>query len=200
MQHKLPLSTLAFALSVCASAQSAAPLASVPDNLKPGAEESVAMVLAARGVQIYECRKASDKADAYEWSFVAPEAELFDATGKKVGKHGAGPTWEAADGSKIVGTVKERADASQADAIAWLLLTAKSVGAQGVFSKITSVQRVNTVGGAAPHEGCSRAEAGTVARMPYNADYYFLVSKDELPSPFNASAHPVMQPRSSYSY
>jgi hypothetical protein len=191
---------LALAISACASAQSAAPLASVPDNLKPSAQESVAMVLAAKGVQIYECRKANGKADAYEWSFVAPEAELFDSTGKKVGKHGAGPTWEAADGSRIVGTVKERADASQADAIAWLLLTAKSVGAQGVFSKITSVQRVNTVGGAAPREGCSHAEAGTVARMPYSADYYFLARNDEVASPFNASARPTVQPRSSYSY
>jgi hypothetical protein len=200
MRYNLTLATLALAVSVGASAQSAAPLASVPYNLKPSAKESVAMVLAARGVQIYECRRATDKADAYEWSFVAPEAELFDGTGKKVGKHGAGPTWEAADGSKIVGTVKERADASQADAIAWLLLTAKSVGAEGVFSQITSVQRVNTVGGVAPHEGCSRTEAGAVARMPYSADYYFLASKDELPSPFNASAHPVVQPRSSYSY
>jgi hypothetical protein len=200
MRYKLTLSTLAFAVSVCANAQSAAPLASVPDSLKPDTKESVTMVLAARGVQIYECVIAKDKADAYEWSFVAPEAELFDATGKKVGKHGAGPTWEAADGSKIVGTVKERADASQADAIAWLLLTAKSVGAQGVFSTITSVQRVNTVGGAAPHEGCSRVEAGTVARVPYSADYYFLASDAEVPSPFNASAHPVVQPRAGYSY
>jgi hypothetical protein len=200
MHSKFVSSVVALAISACASAQSAAPAANVPDNLKPSADESVAMVVAAKGVQIYECRQAKNQTDTYEWSFVAPEAELFDASGKKVGRHGAGPHWEAADGSKIVGTVKERADASQADAIPWVLLTAKSVGAQGVFSKVTSVQRVNTVGGVAPGAGCSQAAVGTVARTPYTADYYFFAAKDDVSSPFKARANPVAQPRSSYSY
>jgi hypothetical protein len=72
-----------------------------------------------------------------------------------------------------VGTVKERADAPQADAIPWLLLTAKSVGASGSFGKVTSIQRVNTVGGVAPKAGCSQSEAGKAARINYTADYYF---------------------------
>jgi hypothetical protein len=76
----------------------------VPDNLKPGAKESLALVVPAKGVQIYECR-------ASQWVFVAPEAELFDAAGKTIGKHYAGPHWESADGSKVVGAVKQRADA-----------------------------------------------------------------------------------------
>lgn len=99
-----------------------------------------------------------------------------DASGKKIGKHYAGPHWESTDGSKIVGTVKERADAPQADAIPWLLLVAKSVGPQGSFSKITSIQRVNTVGGAAPMTACSQANIGTTGRIPYT-DYYFLSEK-----------------------
>lgn len=200
MQRKFLVSTLVVALSACASAPGPAPAAKVPDNLKPGANESVAVVAAAKGVQIYECRQSTKQADAYEWSLVAPEAELFDANGKRIGKHFAGPRWEANDGSRIVGTAKERADAPQADAIAWVLLTAKSEGGQGVFSKITSVQRVNTVGGVAPQSGCSESTIGTVVRMPYTADYYFLAAKDEIASPLNASANPVVQPRSSYSY
>ena len=199
MKRRFILSTLALALSACASAQNAAPVANVPDNLKPSANESVAMVLAAKGVQIYECRQAKNGSDAYEWAFVAPEAELFDATGKKVGRHGAGPHWEAADGSKIVGTVKEQAQASQAGAIPWVLLTAKSVGAQGAFSKITSVQRVNTIGGVAPGAGCSQTAVGTVARMPYTADYYFLAAKDDV-SALRATANPAIPARSGYSY
>ena len=75
----------------------------------------------------------------------------------RIGRHYAGPHWEALDGSKIAGTVKERADAPLADAIPWLLLTAKSVGPEGSFSKVTSIQRVNTVGGVAPTTGCSEA-------------------------------------------
>jgi hypothetical protein len=200
MQFTFIVSTLALAISACASVQRSVPAANVPDNLKPSANESVAIVVAGKGVQIYECRQAKDQAQTYEWSLVAPEAELFDASGKKVGRHYDGPRWEANDGSKILGTTKERADALQADAIPWLLLTAKSVGPAGAFSKIASVQRVNTVGGVAPRAGCSQAAAGTVVRVPYTADYYFLAAKDAASSPLGASARPVVQPSSSSYY
>ena len=73
--------------------------------------------------------------------------------------------------------MKERADAPRADAIPWLLLAAKSVGPEGSFSKVTSIQRVNTVGGIAPRDGCSQAAAGTPARINYTADYYFFTAK-----------------------
>jgi hypothetical protein len=140
----------------------------VPDSLKPGANESLALIVPAKGVQIYECR-------ADKWVFVAPEAELFDRAGKKIGSHYAGPHWESADGSKIVGAVKQRADAPGAGNIPWLLLGAKSVGSDGAFSKVTSIQRVATVGGIAPAAGCN--EAGARARVPYTADYYLFSSK-----------------------
>jgi len=93
------------------------------------------------------------------------------------GRHYAGPHWESTDASKILGTVKERADAPVAGAIPWLLLTAKSVGPEGSFSKVTSIQRVNTVGGVAPQAGCSQATAGAAARINYTADYYFFTAK-----------------------
>jgi len=134
----------------------------VPADLQP-ANESLAQVLPAKGVQIYECRDA-------KWVFVAPEADLFDRYGKKIGTHYAGPHWEAADGSKIVGAVKARSDAPQAGAIPWLLLSTKSVAGEGSFSKVSSVQRVSTTGGVAPMGSC---EAGAKARVPYTADYYF---------------------------
>jgi hypothetical protein len=149
----------------------------VPDKLKPGANESLAMIAHAKGVQIYECRASKDQPGNYEWAFVAPEADLFDAGGNRIGRHYAGPHWESTDGSKILGAVKERADAPAADAIPWLLLSAKSVGAEGAFSKVTSVQRVSTVGGMAPKAGCSQAAAGTPARINYTADYYFFTRK-----------------------
>jgi hypothetical protein len=76
-----------------------------------------------------------------------------------------------------VGTVKERADAPVGDAIPWLLLAARSVGPEGAFSRVTSIQRVNTVGGVAPATGCSQAAAGTPARINYTADYYFFTTK-----------------------
>ena len=141
---------------------------SVPDNLKPTANESLARVVPARGVQIYECRDA-------KWAFVAPDAQLFDRAGRQIGSHYAGPVWEAADGSKVIGAVKQRADAPAAGSIPWLLLGTKSVGGEGSFSKVTSIQRVATTGGVAPAGAC--AQNGEQARVPYTADYYFFTAK-----------------------
>jgi hypothetical protein len=58
-----------------------------------------------------------------------------------------------------------------------LLLVAKSVGSQGSFSKITSIQRVNTVGGVEPKTAFLQSTVGTTARGPYTADDYFLTEK-----------------------
>src|SRR4051812_26536346 len=93
---------IAVALAGCASAP-----VDVPANLKAGAGEKKLVTLAATGVQVYQCRAKPGAAGEYEWAFVAPEADLIDAGGKPAGKHYAGPHWEAPDGSKVVGTVKE---------------------------------------------------------------------------------------------
>ena len=177
MYRKYIAFSLPLLVAACASPQKPATTVNVPDKLKPGASESLAMIVPAKGVQIYECRAKKDQAGAYEWAFVAPEADLFDTSGKKIGRHYAGPHWESTDGSKIVGALKERADAPSANAIPWLLLTAKSVGPEGSFSKITGIQRVNTIGGVAPSEGCSQTATGKAARINYTADYYFFTTK-----------------------
>ena len=175
MHRKLLAIPLAILVAACAQVPTSTPTVQVPDKIKGAVNESLAMIVAAKGVQIYECR-ASKVAGNAEWVFVAPEADLFDASGKRIGKHYAGPRWESFDGSTIAGTVKERIDAPGTDAIPWLLLTAKSVGPEGSFSKVSSVQRVNTVGGTEPKTGCSSASVGQVARTPYLADYYFLAA------------------------
>ena len=168
---------LALLVAGCAGTQAPMSAAKVPDQLKPGANESLALIVPAKGVQIYECRAKKDQVGEYEWAFVAPEADLFDARGIRIGRHYAGPHWESTDGSKILGTVKERIDAPVANAIPWLLLAARSVGPEGSFSKVTSIQRVNTVGGVAPKDGCSEAATATRARINYTADYYFFTAK-----------------------
>ena len=164
---------MVLAFAGCAAPQ---PLANVPDQLRPGSNETLALIVPAKGLQIYECRANKDQT-AYDWAFVAPEADLYDTRGNKIGRHYAGPHWESSDGSKILGVVKGRADAPAADAIPWLLLSASSVGSDGAFSKITSIQRVNTVGGVAPAAGCSQAAAGKTARINYTADYYFFAPR-----------------------
>src|SRR5438128_6515410 len=166
LDRKLIVFSLALLVAACAMLQQATPTANVPDKLTPRPNESLAMIVPAKGAKIYECRAKKDQAGTYEWAFVAPEADLFDTTGKKIGRHYAGPHWESTDGSKVAGTVKERADAPQADAIPWLLLVAKSVGPQGSFSRTTSIQRVNTVRGVEPKTACSQSTVGTIARVP----------------------------------
>lgn len=169
--------SMALIVAACSGPQSSSSIVKVPDKLKPRTSESLAMIVPARGVQIYECRVRKDQAAVYEWTFVAPEAALFDGRGNRIGRHYAGPQWESNDGSKILGTVTERSDAEAADAIPWLLLATKSVGPEGLFSKVTNIQRVNTVGGAAPRAACSQATAGISARVDYTADYYFFIAR-----------------------
>jgi len=149
----------------------------VPDSIKGQPNEQVVMVAPAKGVQIYECRAKANQAGAFEWAFVGPEAALYNNAGTQIGKHYGGPTWEANDGSKLVGTVKGRADAPQAGNIPWLLLPTTSSGAKGSFSDVTAIQRVNTVGGIAPTAACGASNVGAGARVPYTADYYMLAKK-----------------------
>jgi Protein of unknown function (DUF3455) len=147
----------------------AQPATTGPTNLVPEGE-TARFTYAAVGVQIYECKLVDGKP---AWAFVAPEADLFDATGRRVGKHYAGPSWESDDGSKIVGTLKARADATRPGAIPHLLITTKADARAGVFANITSLQRVNTLGGVAPTTSCTAADIGKQARVYYSADYRY---------------------------
>jgi hypothetical protein len=172
-QRMSAVALLAVLNAGCATIESTPAPVSVPAAIETGPNESLALVTPAQGVQIYECRASTNRPGTYEWAFVAPDADLLDQKGNKIGRHYAGPHWELADGSKIVASVKARADAPQADAIPWLLLSARSVGPVGSLSKVSSIQRTNTVGGLAPRNGCSQATAGKPARVHYSAHYYF---------------------------
>ncbi|OUL99040.1 DUF3455 domain-containing protein [Variovorax sp. JS1663] len=170
----------AAALGACSSMSEpgspSAAMAALPAAIQAPAGERVAFTWQATGTQIYECRAAGQ--GGWAWQFVAPEADLFGAGGQKVGTHGAGPHWTALDGSRTVGTVKGRADAKRPADIPWLLLSAKSAGIAGRMDSVTSVQRINTVGGIAPAQGCAtQADQGKRAMERYSADYVFLVAR-----------------------
>lgn len=136
-------------------------------------DEEIAFRLDARGTQNYECR--AKEGGTVEWVLVAPEADLFDSTGAKVGKHYAGPTWEStADGSKFTAKVKARAPAPEPDAIPWLLLAATQTTGDGVMGRVKSVQRTDTHGGTPPAGACS---AGQAVKVPYTAVYSFSRAK-----------------------
>jgi hypothetical protein len=140
-------------------------------ELQPGADERVLVVLQAAGVQVYQC--LGSEATRHEWAFVGPEADLYDGSGRRVGRHYGGPTWEALDGGRVTGTVAARAQAHSPDSIPWLRLAAQPARRAGLFAGVTTIQRIDTVGGAAPKDGCGPQAVGEQVRVPYSAQYVF---------------------------
>lgn len=140
----------------------------LPPALQVTSEETWFDTLSARGVQIYECRDNGGRPD---WALIAPDADLFESNGRLFGHHGAGPTWQAQDGSLVVGKVLARADAPVAGAVPWLLLETHSSDRKGALAAVTRIRRVNTAGGVAPRAGCDARSFGQQLRVPYTADY-----------------------------
>ena len=165
------LAGLATASLMAGPAHAQTALPELPAALKPSGM-SPYLQMSATGVQIYTCGK--NDAGAWAWIFKAPEAALFDAEKKQIGKHYAGPTWEGMQGGKIVGAAKASAPAPEAGAIPWLLLDVKSREGSSVFTQAKGILRISTMGGVAPARGCDEAHAGQEARVPYTASYVFL--------------------------
>jgi hypothetical protein len=147
---------------------------SVPQQLQPPANEKLLLQVHAKGDQVYVCKEGVTQ---FAWTLKAPDAQLFDKDGKPFGKHFAGPSWEASDGSQVVGKAAANVPSPDADSIPWLLVTVVSRSGQGVLSPVTSIQRINTKGGKAPSSGCDSTHAGQEQRVPYTADYLFFVPK-----------------------
>lgn len=143
----------------------------VPTNLVPDGERAIDR-LSARGKQIYECRARPADKSATAWVYIAADLDLTDAQGRVVGKHTSPPAvWVANDGSRIVGEIKARADAPQAGAAPWLLVSTRSTGGEGRFAKVTSLQRVNTVSGVAPSSGCDETTIGKNQAVQFTSEY-----------------------------
>ena len=150
---------------------------SVPEPLRVPAGQILIQQVHATGVQIYECTASKASPVRFEWALKAPEAELRDRGRRIFGKHYAGPTWEALDGSKVVGEVTARDPGPDPNAIPWLLLKATAASGRGVLSNTKSIQRIGTSGGKAPANGCDETLFGKELRVPYQADYYFYASR-----------------------
>jgi hypothetical protein len=128
----------------------------------PGATE-VTRVKAV-GAQIYECGTAKT------WVFREPIAALMQ-DGKTVGRHFAGPSWEFADSSAVVGKVVGSAPGGTARDVAWLKLSVSTARGTGVLGGVTTVQRLDTEGG---QLSGSCDSPGALRAEPYTATYVFL--------------------------
>ena len=139
----------------------------LPDAIAASGE-SVVLSVHAEGAQVYECKAGSDGKLA--WSFREPIATLL-SEGKTIGRHYAGPTWEHADGSAVVGKVTGNAPGATAADIARLKLEGIDRRGSGTLTPVTTVQRINTHGGKLDGT-CDKA--GEFKSAPYSAEYVFL--------------------------
>jgi hypothetical protein len=162
---------LAFAAAPAAWAQSDP--AAIPRGLQPPAQNVRHLTAYATGSQIYVCTAQPDNPYSFGWTFKGPEAELRDGLGEKVGTHYDGPTWEWNDGSTVVGRTVERVDARSKDTIPWLLLRVMSAQGAGQLAPVSYIQRIGTVGGNAPSDGCDQSAADVEQAVPYAATYVF---------------------------
>ena len=163
MLIKLAAPTLLLA-ALIGPASAADPL---PDAIAaPG--ESVVLSVHAEGAQVYECKAGTDGKLA--WAFREPIATLL-SEGKTIGRHYAGPNWELADSSAVVGKAVGNAPGATAADIAWLKLDVTAHRGSGVLTPVTTVQRISTHGGKLDG-ACDKA--GEFRSVPYSAVYVFL--------------------------
>lgn len=164
MSIKPAIPCLTLLAAMIGPATAAEPL---PDAIAaPG--ETMVLSVHAEGAQVYECKAGTDGKLA--WSFREPIATLL-ADGKTVGRHYAGPNWEHADGSAVVGKVLGNAPGTTAADIPWLKLEVASRRGSGVLTPVTTVQRIDTQGGKLDGS-CDKA--GEFRSAPYSAEYVFL--------------------------
>jgi Protein of unknown function (DUF3455) len=149
------------AICMCAAAFAAS-------SIEPPQAEQV-MTTTASGVQNYSCEY--DTQHHLGWVFKSPQATLYDASGHAIIRHAAGPSWEAEDGSRIVGHVVAQTPSDTDASIPQLLLETRSTAANGELSGIRYVQRVKTVGGMMPVAPCSTEH--DIGSSPYLANYVF---------------------------
>jgi hypothetical protein len=168
----LAIGSVALAVLGCSSAgQSQVPTtpvtkenagsAGLPPPLVVPAGNRLTSSLDGSGVQIYQCVKG-------QWTLLQPAATLTEG-GKPVGLHFKGPVWvSTVDGSEV--GAAPVATVNHSGAIPELLLKANQNQGDGMFSKVTYVQRLRTTGGVAPAGSCPE---GSQQAVRYSAVYRF---------------------------
>lgn len=159
------------ALAACGGAKAPGPQSSTPTppaevaaNLKvPDGQQLVGSYPAA-GVQVYECADGA-------WKLLEPAATLASTDGKTMALHSRGPTWvSTADGSAVNAAPVDGAKNPRPNAVPELLLKATAARGEGLFAKVSYIQRLQTEGGVAPAGACT---AGATMAVPYSAIYNF---------------------------
>ena len=161
------------ALAPAVAEASPAPTApTVPAEIAVPAGNHVTSRYDAVGFQVYECSAAGS------WTLHAPKARLSGRG--DVGVHfggidaglPAGPYWQSLrDQSRVHGGNAVSAP-SREGAVPLLRLTGLDSTGSGVFTDVTYIHRLNTVGGVAPTTPCDPADK-SFKNVYYSATYYF---------------------------
>jgi hypothetical protein len=160
------LTVLTFATFNLAAAQDGPELPPQCGMIAAPAEATLAFNLYAIGVQVYRWNGAG-------WDFVEPDAKLYADVKYRgqVATHYVGPKWESNSGGWVLAKRADGCDVDPANNIQWLLLDTVTTEGPGPFSKVTHIQRVNTIGGVKPM--AAGTTVGETKRVPYTAEYYF---------------------------
>jgi len=142
MSHRIRLLVSAAFLTVVTFVSSlsvfATQEAEVPPQLQPPVDEQLLVQLHAKGDQIYACRS---EAAQFTWTLKAPDAQLFDKKDRLFGKHFAGPTWQANDGTRVTGKAAVSIASPDAESIPWLLVKVVCYEGNGILSRATTIYR-----------------------------------------------------------
>lgn len=162
----------AAAIAMFVSAQ-----AQVPAQLVPPAGNVEVKRAYARGYQMYVSVENPAVPGTFTWKLLAPSAILANKGGHDFGTHYAGPTWQADNtDSSVKGT---RVDGVTVDptAIDWLLIKGRDWTGHGMFSKVSYIQRIRTVGGLAPT--WAPTGPGQQVDVWYTATYVFFEDRSK---------------------
>jgi hypothetical protein len=129
-----------FVLVFC-TALASAQTTPAPAALEPPDGQQLTFQAHGVGVQVYSC---ANKDGSFAWVLKGPDAKLLDRDGKTVGKHYAGPTWQASDGSLVVGKATATVPSPDGESVPWLLLKATKQEGAGVLSGVLSIPRTRT--------------------------------------------------------
>lgn len=167
---------LSFGTALAADTTDSRALPEVPPTLQVAEGCRISFRAFASGAQVYTATPSPTDPTKLVWTFVGPEAVLYDLDGVVVGYHYAfaGPTrpaWETNSGGFVVGARSVPPVTVDPNAIPWLLLDAVHTEGPGVLARTVQIQRINTTGGLAP--ATPPTFAGQLVRVPYTADYIF---------------------------
>lgn len=163
------LCCLLCSLSAGLDARVRLPVQALVDGIEVAPTEHPFLLVFAQGTQNYQCQKGQQ--GDYQWVLTGPEAILLNRKGVKLGTHLFGPTWRFMDQSYVVGKVD--GSVRIPNSMPLLRLRAVSHSRGGVFSSVSFIQHVNSVGGNPPMQHADEKHLGQIVKVPYTAIYVF---------------------------